>query len=147
MASAASDAENFVLAPISLALARRASKSSPTAPDTAATWLMEASKSAVVFTAAVPMARIGPVTYRVRLEPTEDILLPTVSSVLPTFPIFVRAVFASAASRASFFSSSSVAMISLWRASYLSLPRSPLSICALACSWAAFSASSFSLVA
>ena len=112
MASAASDAENFVLAPISLALALRASKSSPTAPDTAATWLMEASKSAVVFTAAVPMARIGPVTYRVRLEPTEDILLPTVSRVLPTFPILVRAVFASAASLASLFSSSSVAMIS-----------------------------------
>ena len=137
----------MVLAPISRAFARRASKSSPTAPETAATWLMDASKSAVVFTAAVPRARIGAVTFRVKEPPTEDILLPTDSSVLPASPILVSAVFASAASRARRFSSSSVAMISRWSASYLSLPRSPDSICAFACSCACFSASSFSLVA
>ena len=50
-ASAASEALNFVCAPISLAFARRASKSFPVAPEIAATLLMELSKSAVVFTA------------------------------------------------------------------------------------------------
>ena len=52
--AAASVAENLVFAPISRALSRRASRSSPVAPEMAATLLMPSSKSAAVFTAAAP---------------------------------------------------------------------------------------------
>ena len=90
---------------------------------------------------------MGAVTFFVRDDPTDDILFPTFSSVLPAESILFRAVFASAASLARFLSSCSVATISRWSASYLSLPRSPFSICVFACSCAVFKASSFSLVA
>ena len=52
MASPASDAENFVSAPISRALSRRVSISAAVAPDIAPTLLICWSKSAVSFTAA-----------------------------------------------------------------------------------------------
>ena len=146
-ASPASIAENLVLAPISRALSRRSSNCSPVAPEMACTLLIWASKSAVVFTAAVPSATTGAVTFLVRLVPTEVMVLPMFSSFLPASPSLVSAVLALAASFASRSSSCSVATISRWSASYLSFPRSPLSILALACSCASFSASSFSLVA
>ena len=82
MASAASDAENFVLLPISRALSLRASKSAPVAPDTAATLLMAESKSAAVFTAAAPKPVTTPVTGR-NFFPTFVILSPTVFSFSP----------------------------------------------------------------
>ena len=143
----ASVAENFVFAPISRALARRSSKSFPVAPEMAPTFDICSSKSAVVFTAAVPMPTMGAVTVLVSVPPTLLILVPTFSKVFPTESILFKVSFASAASRARFFSSSSVAIISRCRASYLSLPRSPFSSCCFACSWAVFRASSFSLVA
>ena len=62
IASAASDAENFVLEPISRALSRSLSRSSPVVPDTAATFDIAESKSDAVFTAAVPAAIMGTVT-------------------------------------------------------------------------------------
>ena len=62
MADAASEAENDVLLPISRALSRRASKSSPVAPEIDCTVDISASKSAVVFTAAAPTAATAPVT-------------------------------------------------------------------------------------
>ena len=143
----ASVAENFVFAPISRAFSRRASKSDPVAPDMADTLDIWESKSAVVFTAAAPMPTMGAVTVLVRVDPTEDIFPPTDSSVLPTESILFKVSFALAASLARFFSSCSVATISRWSASYLSLPRSPDSICCFACSCACFRASSFSFVA
>ena len=146
-AAPASEAENLVMLPISRAFSRRASNSSPVAPDMAETLLICSSKSAVVFTAAAPTATIGAVTAVESVFPTPDILFPTFSRALPALSSFVKASFALAASLASFSSSCSVAMISLCRASYLSLPRSPLSIWVLACSWAVLSASSLSLVA
>ena len=133
--------------PISRAFSRRASNSSPVAPEMACTLLICASKSAVVFTAAAPTATIGALTEAVRVFPTPDILFPTFSNALPALSKLVSAWFALAASLASFSSSCSVAMISRCSASYLSLPRSPFSIWVLACSWAVLSASSLSLVA
>ena len=59
---AASEAENFVLLPISLALSRRASSSFPAAPDTAAIWLMAESKSEATFTAAAESPPTAAVT-------------------------------------------------------------------------------------
>ena len=61
-ADAASDAENFVFDPISRAFAVSASRSSPVAPEIAATFDIDASKSADVFTAAVPTAVTARVT-------------------------------------------------------------------------------------
>ena len=62
IADAASEAENAVVLPISRAFSRRASKSSPVAPDIDCTVDISASKSAVVFTAAAPMPTTAPVT-------------------------------------------------------------------------------------
>ena len=146
MASAASEAENLVLDPISRALSRRASRSSPVAPEMADTWLMEESKSAVVFTAAVPIPVMAAVTGIIFL-PAEVILSPTCSSFLPASSIPERADVAFSASCSRRRSSSSVSTISLCRASYLSCPRSPFSNCCFAYIWASLSASSFSFVA
>ena len=77
MAEAASDAENFVLAPISRAFSRSLSKSSPVAPEMAETLLISASKSAATLTAAVP----SPVTAAV----TGINFLPTFSSEAARF--------------------------------------------------------------
>ena len=77
IASADSEAENLVCEPISLAFDLNASKSFPVAPEIAATFDMEESKSAVVFTAAVPRPRTGTVTDFVKVLPAEDILFPT----------------------------------------------------------------------
>src|SRR5574344_2020042 len=143
-AAPASEAENLVMLPISRAFSRRASNSSPVAPEIAETLLICSSKSAVVFTAAAPTATIGAVTAVESVFPTPDILFPTFSRALPALSSFVKASFALAASLSSF---CSVAMISLCRASYLSFPRSPFSIWLLACSWAVLSASSLSFVA
>ena len=54
MASAASEAENCVVAPISFALFLKASRSLPVAPEIAATFDIDASKSMPVFTDATP---------------------------------------------------------------------------------------------
>jgi len=59
---------------------------------TAFVYIMDASKSAVVFTAAVPSPRIGTVTYFVRFVPTVAILSPTFSIDAPASPIFTSAV-------------------------------------------------------
>ena len=56
MASAASEAENFVFAPISLALSVSLLRSIPVAPETAATFDMAASKSEPTLTASPPAA-------------------------------------------------------------------------------------------
>ena len=145
MASAASDAENLVFAPISLALFLSASKSSPVAPETAATWLIAESKSAEVFTAAVP----SPATAReagIIFLPAPVMVSPTCSNFFPASSIFERAVDVFAASCCSLFNSSSVSTISRCRASYLSWPSSPFSSCCFACTWASFKASSLVFV-
>ena len=147
MASAASDAENFVFAPISRALSRSACKSSPVAPDTAATLDIAESKSAAVLTAAVPTAAIGTVTCVVKVVPTSAILSPAFSSISPASPSFTKAVREFSASRWRFCSSCSVSMISRWRASYCSCEMSPFARAVFACSAAVFRVSSFSLVA
>ena len=77
MASAASDAENFVCAPISLAFARSCSSSDPVAPETAATLDIDESKSEVTLTAAAPIATIGAVTCVVIVLPTDVTAFPT----------------------------------------------------------------------
>ena len=87
-ASPASEAENFVFAPISRALARRSSNSSPVAPEIACTLLIWASKSAVVFTAAAPSPTIGAVTFMVRSFPTPAILSPVSLNFFPVSSIF-----------------------------------------------------------
>ncbi len=77
MASAASDAENFVSFPISLALFLSCSSSSPVAPDTAATLLIAESKSAAVFIASTPKFAT--------VFDTGMSVCPTPSMVAPTF--------------------------------------------------------------
>ena len=77
---AASDALNFVFEPISRALSRSESMSSPVAPEIAATFDISESKSAVVLTAAVPTARI-PVVSGISF-------FPAFVSVPPTFSAF-----------------------------------------------------------
>ena len=145
MASAASEAENFVLEPISRALSRNASKSAPVAPETAATWLMAESKSAAVFTAAVPSPTTAPVTGR-NFLPTEEILSPSACSFSPEAAIFCTAVADWFACCSKFRRAFSVSMISRCSASYCSCEISPLARAVLACSAAVFRVSSFSLV-
>ena len=62
-ASAESLAENFVLAPISIALSLKASNSEPVTPEIALTSDIPASKSVAVFTAAAPTPTIGNVMF------------------------------------------------------------------------------------
>ena len=146
MADAASEAENFVFSPISLALSRSAWRSSPVAPETAATCAIAESKSAAVFTAAVPR----PITASeagMTLLPTPVILSPTASNLPPTSSILARVALVVTASSCRRRSSCSVSMISLCRASYLSCPRSPFSSCSFACRCASLSVFSFSEVA
>ena len=81
-ASAASEALNLVSAPISLAFARRSSKSFPVAPEIAATLLMELSKSAVVFTAATPTAAAAAL-IGISASPTALIFCPAASMSAP----------------------------------------------------------------
>ena len=111
-ASAASVAENLVLAPISRALSLRVSKSSPVTPLIAFTFDIAASKSMPTATEAVPIAAKGAVIFFVRLLPTLEILSPILVKVFPMSPIFFRAVFVLADSSANFFSSNSVFIIS-----------------------------------
>ena len=146
MASAASVAENFVLAPISLALARRASNSSPVAPDTAATLLIAESKSAAVFTETTPRAVTAPDTGR-SFFPAPEMVSPVCCSLPPTSAILLSLLSQDLASFSSRFSSCSVSAISRCRASYLSCPSSPRSSCSFACFCASFKPSSFSFVA
>ena len=121
MPSAASDAENFVLDPISLALSRSLSKSSPVAPEIALTLLMEVSKSAVVFTAAAPTAARGRDTVVVSFVPTLVILLPTSCRFWPTACILVPATVATLSySFLSFLSCCSLASMSRLRAFWAS---------------------------
>ena len=89
-ADAASVAENLVLLPISRALSRRDCRSSPVAPEIAATFDMPSSKSAAVFTAAVPSATMGAVTCVVRVFPALVIFWPTCSNLPPTSSILAR---------------------------------------------------------
>ena len=145
MASAASVAENFVLAPISLALSLSLSKSDPVAPDTAATLLIAESKSAAVFTAAVPSPVTTPVTGS-SFCPTEEILFPTVCSFSPVAPIFCKAVADCSACCSSLRSSCSVSTISLWSPSYCCWEIVPFRSASSACRCAVFKVSSFSLV-
>ena len=133
MASAASDAENLVLAPISLAFSRRASKSSPTAPDTADTWLIAESKSAEVLMETAPRPATA-VDTGIIVLPAPVIVSPTFSIFFPASSILERTLLVVSASCCRRRSSSSVSIISLCRASYLSWPRVPFSSCCLACS-------------
>ena len=116
MASPASFAENFVCAPISLARSRNLSMSSADDPDIAATLDMELSKSAAVFTAAVP----SPVTAAV----TGSIFSPADVSDSPIFPDVSEISASFADPDPTSFSSDcrlcSVSMIVLFRASYCS---------------------------
>ena len=145
MASAASVAENFVLAPISLALSRRLSKSDPVAPDTAATLLIAESKSAAVFTAAVPSPVTTPVTGS-SFCPTPETLSPTACSFSPVAPIFCKAVADCSACCSSLRSSCSVSTISLCSPSYCCWEIVPFRSASSACRCAVFKVSSFSLV-
>ena len=145
MASAASDAENFVLLPISLALSRRASSSFPVAPETAATWLMAESKSDATFTAAVAIPPTAAVTG-ISFCPTPSMAEPTVFSFSPMAAIFCSATADRSACRSRSRRLRSVSMISLCRASYWLWEISPLASASFACSAAVFSVSSFSFV-
>ena len=115
-------------------------------PIVACTWDMEDSKSAAVFTAAVPAATRGTVTDVVSFVPTPEILSPTDCSLVPTSSIFARVVLVVAAWVSKDFSFSSVSTISRWSASYCSWEISPLASCSLADSAAVFKVSSFSFV-
>ena len=132
--------------PISRALARSLSKFSPVAPDTAATLLMEVSKSAAVFTEIAPSPATAPDTGSSFL-PAPEIVSPAFCILPPTSAILSSLDSQEAASFSRRFSSFSVSTISRCRASYLSCPSSPRSSCSFACFWASFSPSSFSLVA
>ena len=107
---------------------------------------MAESKSADVFTATAPSPATAPETG-ITARPAPAIVSPTFSSFFPASSIFERTELVVSASCCRRRSSSSVSMISLCRASYLSCPSVPFSSCCLACSWAVFSASSFSFVA
>ena len=118
-AEAASEAENFVLAPISRALSRRVCNSSPVAPEMAETRLMPSSNSAVVLTAAAPTPAMASVTGIIFL-PAPAMESPTFCILPPMASIFARAVLVLAASRCNRCSSCSVSTISRCKASYLS---------------------------
>ena len=145
-ADAASVAENLVLAPISRAFPRRSSRSFPVAPEMAATLDMPSSKSAAVFTAAVPSPTMGAVTWVVRVFPTEEIFSPTCWNLPPTSSILARVALVVDAWDSKDFSCCSVSWISRWSASYCCWVISPFCSCSFACSAAVFSVASFSFV-
>ena len=89
-ASAASDAENFVCAPISRALSRIAESSLSVAPEIACTFDIPLSKSAVVLTAAAPIPATAMDTGITAL-PMSSILPPAFCSCPPICPIFSNA--------------------------------------------------------
>ena len=101
---AASDALNFVFAPISRAFPRSLSRSVPVAPEIADTFDISLSKSAVVLTAATPSPAI--------LVDNGRSFCPTLVNVPPTFSAF--AAYSSNGARASsaftFFSSASISI-------------------------------------
>ena len=66
-------------------------KSSPVAPDTAATWLIEESKSESVFTAATPRAVTAAEAGR-SFSPAEETLSPADFRFSPAVAIFCTAV-------------------------------------------------------
>ena len=92
MASAASEAENFVLDPISFALDLNASRSSPVAPEIAATLDMDESKSILVLTDARP----NPATAVVVAARAAAPILPTVArplfTLLPKLSVSLEAL-------------------------------------------------------
>ena len=88
-------------------------------PMVACTWLMADSKLAAVVTAAVPSPATAAVTGII-FSPIEDTLSPVLLSFSPAAAIFCNAVEELLACASSFFSSFSVSMISLCRASYCS---------------------------
>ena len=133
------------MAPISLALSLSLSKSDPVAPDTAATLLIAESKSAAVFTAAVPSPVTTPVTGS-SFWPTPETLSPTACSFSPVAPIFCKAVADCSACCSSLRSSCSVSTISLCSPSYCCWEIVPFRIASSACCCAVFKVSSFSLV-
>ena len=145
MAEAASEAENFVFAPISRAFSRSLSRSSPAAPDTAATLLMPESKSAATFTAAAPRPPTAAVTG-ISFLPAPSMEEPTLFSFSPVSPIFCKATADLPACVSSSSRAFSVSTISLCRASYWLWEISPLASASLACCPASFKASSFSFV-
>ena len=86
-ASAASVAENFVLAPISIAFAFKSTISFPVAPDIAFTFERLDSNEAEVLTAAAPKPTIGVVTLRVISLPVDAKPLLTPLSIPLTPPV------------------------------------------------------------
>ena len=146
IAEAASDAENFVFAPISRAFARSWSKSSPVAPEMAETLLISESKSAAVFTAAVPRPVTAAVTGR-NFLPTFSTEDPMFWSFSPASSILASVALVVAAWPCKDRRFCSVSTISRWRASYCCWVISPLASCSLACCAAVFRVASFSLVA
>ena len=72
-------------------LCRSLSKSSPVAPDTAATWLIEESKSDAVFTAATPRTVTAAEAGR-NFSPAEETLSPADFRLSPAVAIFCTAV-------------------------------------------------------
>ena len=146
-ADPASEAENFVFAPISRALSRRSCRSSPVAPEIACTFDICASKSEVVLTAAVPRATTGAVTVVVSVLPTPASLFPADSNFFPVSSIFSSAAYVVDTWDSRFLRACSVSSISRCRASYLSCPSVPFSSCCFACSCAVLSVSSLSFVA
>ena len=86
MASAASDAENLVFAPISFALSDSFCSSVPVEPETAETFAIASSKEAPVSTMFFPAAAATPATAASRavsFAPAEDILPPMEPSTSP----------------------------------------------------------------
>ena len=146
IAEAASVAENLVFAPISRAFARSLSKSAPVAPEIAETLLISASKSAAVFTAAVPRPVTAAVTGR-NFLPTFSTEEPRFCNFSPASSILARVALVVAACSCRDFRFCSVSAISRWRASYCCWVISPLASCSLACCAAVFKVASFSLVA
>ena len=143
--AAASDAENAVEAPRSLAVWRSFASSSSVAPEMAATRLIPESKSEVILTAAVPRA-VTPADTGMRAFPTPETLSPTSFNFPPTSSILRRVVLVFAACSSRDFNFCSVSSISRWRPSYCSWVISPFWSCSLAWDAAVFKVSSLSLV-
>ena len=143
---AASVALNLVSEPISLAFARSASKSSPVAPEMAPTLLISSSKSAVVLT-ATPRPAAAAAENGASFLPASSIAVP--ASLKPLLILSMLGFMALVVSACCFSSSFSwPSHLSIWLASssYSFCPISPLASICLACSWACFNLSSFSLV-
>ena len=143
MASAASVALNFVVAPICFALSLKACSSSPVAPDTAATFDMPASKSMPTFSAMPATPAAASDRYFI-LPAALDTLFPKFVMFVDNFPIRDCDAFHSSCS---FFNWRSLAAVSsASRCSFLYAAELLLTPASSACARALLSLACFSSV-